>query len=62
MKLSELTVEELRASHQAFIDKMRQVRLEHPVKMEHRGVPLVEIEHDPNWRENLLKRSPFDEA
>ena len=61
MRLSEITIEELRACHNAFVEKMRQVRLENPVEMEHRGVPLVKCEHDPNWRENLLKRSPFDE-
>lgn len=61
MRLSEITIEELRADHQAFVDKMRQVRVEHPIEMEHRGIPLVECEHDPNWRERLRQRSPFDD-
>ena len=61
MKLSEITVEDLRKDHDAFIEKMKQVRLDNPIEMEHRGVPLVKTQHDPNWREKLRNHSPFDE-
>ena len=62
MRLSQITVEELRAGHDAFVAKMKQVRLENPIEMEHRGVPLVETTHDPDWREKLKNKSPFDDV
>jgi hypothetical protein len=68
MKLSEITVEDLRADHDAFIAKMKEVREKHPPLPDHElmngcivpASELAQIEHDPNWREKLRNKSPFD--
>ena len=68
MKLSEITVEDLRADHDAFVAKMKAVREKNPPLPDHEImigciVPVSElahVEHDPNWREKLRNTSPFD--
>lgn len=58
MRLSEITVEELRADHEAFAKRMAQFPKQ---PMEHRGVPMVETRYRPDWRQKLRARSPFDD-
>lgn len=69
MKLSEISVEDLRADHDAFVRKMQEVRKQHPPLEPHEMmngcvVPVSELapsRHRPNWRQELAARSPFDD-
>lgn len=64
MKLSEITVEDLRKDHDAFVEKMKEVSKTNEGKPCNylRWEPADQIEHDPNWREKLRNKSPFDDT
>ena len=58
MKLSEITAEDLRADHEAFVAKMAK---QPKTQGDHRGAPLVDTRYTKDWREQLRNQSPFDE-
>ena len=62
MRLSEITVEDLRADHEAFVRKMVEVKKQNKITpVNPCRYEVYDREHDPNWREKLRNRSPFDD-
>ena len=57
MRLSDITVEDLRADHDAFLAKMAK---QPKAQGDHRGAPLIDTGYTKDWRERLRKQSPFD--